>query len=286
MRIALAGMSQEACTFNPTPTTLASFKARCLVYGADVIDDPPAAAGKVLGFVETIRRLVDDVEIVPSIAARTTPGGRIAADALAHFRSTIVDGLRAAGDLDGMAFCLHGASAAEGVDDPEGYLLEAVREVVGPDLPIGVSLDHHANITAKMVELATFIVGDRTQPHDNEDTGRLLAEMLVKVVAGEVDPVMVYRKLPLISHQEQYLTMRPPMKTWFDLARTHEGAGSPVVSASTFPMQPWLDVAEAGFAVVVVADRGRNGALEAADAAADEMADLAWSLREEFQVKD
>lgn len=290
MRIALAGMSQEACTFNPVPTTLASFAARCLVYGDDVVTNTPAAAGKVLGFVDTVRRLVPDVDLVPTVAARTTPGGRIDTPTLEHLRDTIVAGLATAGPLDAVAMCLHGASAAEGVDDPEGYLLEAVRQVVGDAVPIGVSLDHHGNITATMIEHATFLVGDRTQPHDNEDTGRLLAELLAKVVRGEVDPVMVWRKLPLIAHQEQYLTIREPMKTWFDAARAHEAADSPIVSVSTFPMQPWLDVDEAGFAVVVVADRARAEStpdvMATAAAAADELADVAWELRAEFQRRD
>jgi len=282
VRIALAMQSHEVCTFNPTPTDLAAFKARFLRYGDDLLDDPPAQAGFVRGFLDAIKELVPDVDLVPTMGARTTAGGRIDRATLDHIRDTIVDGLRAAGDLDAMAFCLHGASAAEGVDDVEGYFLEAVREVVGPDLPIGVVLDHHGNITAKMVELATFIIGDRHQPHVKHETGGLLADMLVKVVAGEIDPVMVYRKLPLISHQEQYLTIRPPMKTWFDLARAHEDADSPILSVSNFPMQPWMDVEEAGYATVVISDGDR----EAAEAVADEVAELGWSLRAEFQVKD
>lgn len=282
MRIAVAVVSHEGCTFNPTPTDLEDFGARFLRYGEALLDDPPPAAGFLRGFLLRIRELVPDVELVPTMGARTTAGGRITRKTLDHLRTTIVEGLAKAGPLDGMAFCLHGASAADGEDDPEGHLLEAARGVLGPDVPIGVPLDHHGNITRRMVDLATFIVGDRFQPHDKFNTGQLLAELLVKVIRHEVDPVMVYRKLPLISHQEQYLTSKPPMKTWFDAARAHETSDSAVVSASTFPMQPWLDVAEAGYATVVVSD----GDLDAANAAADDLADLAWSLRATFQAKD
>jgi len=284
VRIAVAVMSHEGNTFNPTPTDLAMFRGRCLIYGDDLLHDPPLNAGFLKGFVETMAQVAPDAELVPSIAARTTAGGRLDIPTLEHIRDTVIEGLRNAGDLDGMAFLLHGASAAEGIDDVDGYLLEAVREVVGPDLPIGVPFDHHGNVTAKKVEHATFIIGDRYQPHDKYGTGQLVAEMLVKVIEGEIDPVMVYRKLPLISHQEQYLTSKPPMKTWFDRARAFEDDGSPIVSASTFPMQPWLDVADAGFSTVVVADRNQPGATEAAEAAADDLADLGWSLRAEFQV--
>ena len=47
-------------------------------------------------------------------------------------------------------------------------------------------------------------------------------------------------------------------------------------------MQPWLDVAEGGWATVVVTD----GDQALAERLADEMADLAWSMRDDFQVKE
>jgi microcystin degradation protein MlrC len=51
-----------------------------------------------------------------------------------------------------------------------------------------------------------------------------------------------------------------------------------VLSVSTLPMQPWLDVPEGGWAALVVTD----GDPELAEALADELADRAWALREAF----
>ena len=177
---------------------------------------------------------------------------------------------------------LHGACSADGEDDVEGAQLAVCREVVGDSVPIVLSHDHHANVTSRMVELSTAVVGHRTQPHDPFDTGRLAAELLFRIIDGDVDPVMAWRKLPLLSHQEQYLTSQGPMKTWFDRARTAEAEHAEVLAVSNFPMQPWLDVHEGGWATVVVTD----GALILAEELADELAELAWSMREEFQVKD
>ncbi len=47
------------------------------------------------------------------------------------------------------------------------------------------------------------------------------------------------------------------MKTWFDRAREME-QDPRVLQASPFPMQPWLDVAEGGWAVVVTTDGDRG----------------------------
>ena len=70
------------------------------------------------------------------------------------------------------------------------------------------------------------------------------------------------------------------MKVWFDRARELE-KDPRVLTVSTFPMQPWLDIEEGGWAVVVVTDDDEAYA----ERLASEMADLAWSLRAAFQEK-
>jgi microcystin degradation protein MlrC len=47
-------------------------------------------------------------------------------------------------------------------------------------------------------------------------------------------------------------------------------------------MQPWLDVAEGGWSTIVVTNDDRA----LAERLADELADLCWSLRDDFQVKE
>ena len=45
------------------------------------------------------------------------------------------------------------------------------RQILGDDIPIVLGLDHHANVTRKIIENVTAIVAHRTQPHDPFDTG-------------------------------------------------------------------------------------------------------------------
>jgi microcystin degradation protein MlrC len=120
-------------------------------------------------------------------------------------------------------------------------------------------------------------VAHRTQPHDPFDTGILAGRLLFAQLQGTIKPTMAWRKIPMITHQEQFLTSQGPMKAWFDLAREMETRPG-VVSASTFPMQPWLDVPEGGWAASVVT----NDDLPLAQALAAELADQAWALREQF----
>ncbi|RPI90393.1 MAG: hypothetical protein EHM42_01435 [Planctomycetaceae bacterium] len=55
-----------------------------------------------------------------------------------------------------------------------------------------------------------------------------------------------------------------------------------VIDVSPYPMQPWLDAFEGGWAVVVHTQGNR----ELAEALASESAELAWSLRDEFWRSD
>ncbi len=281
MRIALVHIGQETNDFNPLPTTLRDYESFGIHEGQDVLR-LGGSVGQVGGYMEAVAESGLQVETLPVIRGYSCAGGRITREAYDFFDRKIRAGLQAVGPIDGLALQLHGACAAEGMDDVEGAQLQACRDVLGDDVPIVLGLDHHANITQKMVNLATAIVGHRTQPHDPFDTGKVGTQLLLRIVRGEVKPVMAWRKIRLLSHQEQFLTSKGPMKRWFDRARAMEAADPTVLQASNYPMQPWLDVAEGGWATVVVTNNDKP----LANRLADELAELAWSMRADFQVKE
>jgi microcystin degradation protein MlrC len=281
MKLAVIHIGQETNDFNPLPTTMRDYESFGLYEGAAVFEKM-GTAGQIGGYLAAVEAAQRQIQSVPIIRAWATAGGRITVEARRYFEEKIRAGLKAAGKIDGLALQVHGACAALDMDDVEGAQIALCRHILGPDVPIVVSLDHHANITRQMVENCTAIVGHRTQPHDPFDTGRIGAELLIRTVAGEIKPVMAWRKLRLISHQEQFLTSTGPMKVWFDRARAMEAADPHVLHVANCPMQPWLDVAEGGWATVVVTD----GDQALAETLAEEIADLAWSMRAEFQKKD
>jgi microcystin degradation protein MlrC len=280
MRLALFLMGQETDTFNPSPTTLEDFDAFGIYEGNEILDKLHAN-GTVGGFINAVDASDVAIEIVPLTRGWAGCGGRITIENLRYFEDRLRRGLESAGRIDGLAMHLHGACAAEGVDDVEGRLLAICREVLGLRVPIVLTLDHHANVSRAMVDLSDAIVGYRTHPHDPLETAEASTRLLIRIAAGQVTPTIAWRKLRMISHQEQYLTSRGPMKVWFDRARTLE-RDPRVLSISTFPVQPWLDAEEGGWSTVAVTD----GDKAFADELADELADLAWSMRAEFQVTE
>lgn len=279
MRLALIHISQETNDFNPVPTTLADYRSFGL-YEGDEILTKFRGLGQVGGHLQAVEDSGAAITTIPIIRAWAVAGGRITRDAFDFFQEKIRAGL-AAGPIDGLALQLHGACAAEDIDDVEGEQAALCRAILGRDIPIVLGLDHHANVTLKLIDNCTAIVGHRTQPHDPFDTGVIGTALLIRIIAEKLKPVTAWRKIPLVSHQEQFLTSQGPMKRWFDKARAME-TDRRVLQASNYPMQPWLDVAEGGWTAIVVTDGDRA----LAEGLADDLADLAWSMRDEFQVKE
>ena len=280
LRIAVIHVAQETNDFNPVLTMLEDYESFGIFEGAEIVEKL-RGFGQVGGYIQAVEESGLDVETVPIIRAFAVAGGRISAEAFRFFQDKIRAGLIAAGKIDGLALQLHGACAAEGIDDVEGEQIALCREILGPDVPIVLGLDHHANVTQKIIDNATAIVGHRTQPHDPYDTGVIGTRLLLRLLTEDLKPVTAWRKIPLVSHQEQFLTSQGPMKVWFDAARAVE-ADPRVLQASNYPMQPWLDVAEGGWSVIVVTDNDP----ELAEKLADDLADLCWSLRDDFQIRE
>lgn len=279
MRIAIAEVGQETCSFTPVRTTVDTFRQYGLYEGNELLAQRAGGRGTLAGFLDAAREDVPDLIPLPIISGWAGASGMLTAETLSYFADKVVDGLDSAGAIDGFFFSLHGAAAAEGEPDVEGALLAAARQVLGPNVPIVAPFDHHANVTQRMIDNLDGLVAHRTQPHDPYNTGWLAAKQLFAIVRGTVRPTLAWHKIPMLAHQEQFLTSRGPMQAWFNRARQFEERAG-VLTVSTFPMQPWLDVPEGGWSTVVITDND----LGLAQRLSTELAGMAWEMREQFWV--
>ena len=280
MRIAVAEIAQETDSFSPMVADLKDFETYGLFFGDEILERM-RGVGPIGGLLEVAAEQDGPVTLLPIVRAWASAGGTITAETLAFLIDRLVTGLKQALPLDGVFLSLHGAAAAENDDDVEGHVLLAVREAIGNEIPVVVSLDHHANITRRMVECADVLIGHETQPHDPPATGRKAARVLFRMLGGKVRPTVDWRKIPMITPQDQFLTSEGPMKEWFELARDMERRRG-AIDVSPYPMQPWLDVAEGGWSVVVHTDGDR----ELARSLAVEMAERAWAMRGRFWLSE
>ena len=122
------------------------------------------------------------VEIVPVCAAWAITANRLVRADFERLTGEFESSLRRA-KPDALLLAMHGAQTAEGEDDVEGFILQRARSILGADKPIVLSLDLHANITRRMVELASAIVGYHTYPHiDMFETGKKAARMMLRII--------------------------------------------------------------------------------------------------------
>ena len=276
MAIALASLHQESNTFSPVPSHYADFAP---VFDAEVLDRHRGKLTEAGGIIEVLEGAGQ--RVIPIGAAWAITQNRLVRADFERLAGEFVARLKQAGDCDGVIFDMHGSMCAEGEDDVEGYLLGRFREVLGPKTPIVITLDLHANITRAMIERSTAVVGYHTYPHiDMYETGVKAARLLLRILDGEVKPVMRWRKLPLIVNAENSQTSSGPFHKLIGKAKRWE-AGAEAEAVSVFPVQPWMDIAEMGSAVVVVT----SGHEKRADRLAAQLAQKFWDSRHKFAVK-
>lgn len=264
-RIAIAGFQHETNTFAPGRAGVAEFQMAdswpALLTGSEVIDGTRGMNLPIAGFAAAAEA-TPGVQVVPILWCAAEPSGPVTDDAFATFAGRIVDGVRRAGSIDAVYLDLHGAMVTESLEDGEGVLLHRLRELVGPHLPVVVSLDLHANLTADMVRHASAICIYRTYPHlDMADTGaRAFAALHAQL--GGYRPAVAFRQVPyLVPLHAQHTGSDPARSLYAGLDRFADGASTHAELALGFTA---ADIADAGPAIVAYA---------ASQSDADRMAD-------------
>lgn len=276
-QVLLAEFSHETNTFSTVPTDRADFQNRREYFGETVLDRLDGSNTAIGGAVDVARAEAVDVE--PVMAAAASPSGPVTTETYEFYTETITDAVRDHGqDLDGLLLALHGAMVPEGMDDGEGPLVAAIREIIGETIPIVVTLDLHGNISDELVEHADALVAYETYPHvDMGDTGRKGMEMLLEIITGELDPVLWIERPPVLPHEPFEDTGSAPMKAIVDEARAIEEREG-VRKTNLFFGFHQVDNPTMGFSIPVVGDGDR----EAAKRAARDLAELVWDTRESF----
>ncbi len=276
-RILIAECKQEVSTFNPHLSGYDDFGVR---RGEELLSYHRTVRNEI-GGVLSVLDAMPGVEIVPAYSAFfITSGGTLAKAAWERIATEFLDAIRAAPPVDGVYFCMHGAMASEVELDPEGWLLAETRKILGADIPIVVSLDLHGILTDRMVEHSDAIVAYHTYPHvDFFETGQRAARLLLRIVAGEVKPVMAKVTVPALVRGDELITASGLIRHVVEAAKAAEqGPGG--LSAAMMWGNPFTDVPELASCAFVVADN--DPAL--AEREALRIANLFWEHHEKMQV--
>lgn len=270
LRIVIARVNHETNTFSPLKTPLGAFNP---LWGEEALAAADGSATAMGAFVDFARSR--GAEMVTPVFALANPSGPVEDDAYEALHQPIVDA--AAEGCDAILLDLHGAMVTRSFDDGEGELLRRLRRVA-PDVPIGVALDLHANVTPGMIDAADIVVGFKTYPHvDMRETGEHVARLVGRILDGGARPATAYRQPGVLAQTLKMNTGEPGvMRDLVEAAKRAE-AEPGIKAVTVFGGFPIADIAAAGVSMVVVAETQAQ-----ADAVAVRFAGETWRRREEF----
>lgn len=278
MRILVGSLVQESNTFSPVCSNLSSFESGCLFFDDASVTEVVGRRTELAGFLEVCRQA--NVEPVPTIAAWASSGGPVVDQDFNWLAGQFLQRVkRVRNNIDGVLLALHGALASEHYPDADGWLLSEVRRIMGPKIPIVVTLDMHSNVTKVMVEAADILIGYKTYPHvDMFETGKRAATLLLDLSRTSTRPIMVTCKVPMLVSPHSASTFEEPLSVLAQELDRFEGK-TDSLTASVFTVQPWLDVPELGSAIVITT----SGDERMANEEVNRLGKLLWELRQEFR---
>jgi microcystin degradation protein MlrC len=277
-RVLLAQFMHETNTFSKLPTTLDDYRRRFLVEGEAIVPKFKGTKNEMGGYIDSAARY--GWEPVYAVAANATPSGTLTKETWETIRDVILDTAKKAGKLDGICLSLHGAMVSETEDDAEGALLEALRKIVGPDVPIAATLDLHANATIRMATNANALVSFRTYPHvDGYERSIQAAALVQEAMEGKKSPRCLLVQPAMLEGADHGRTTQPGQMRDL-LAKADQFEKEPGINVVSIQVGfTWSDIPYTGPSIAVSHE---PGAEPRAKAIAQELIDDIWRRRGEM----
>jgi microcystin degradation protein MlrC len=249
MHLFTASLGTETNTFSPIPTGAQLFADTSLVRGGAYGPNPNLFALPMIEFRDRARAL--GWRVTESLCAFAVPAGLTVQRVYEAFRDEILEDLTRAMPVDVVLLSLHGAMVADATESCETDLVQRIRAVVGPNVPIGVELDLHCHLTEELVAAATAIVIFKEYPHvDVRERAAELFDIVAAAVERRAAPRMAMFDCRMLG---LYPTSIEPMASFVRKIKGLEGQDG-VLSISIAHGFPWGDVPQVGTRVLVVTD--------------------------------
>ena len=280
MKLIIGSVMQETNSFSQSKSDWQSFKDYEFLVGDEIISYHNKKGSEIGALIEVAEK--KNIQLIPLVSAVALPGGQVKSEAYNKIKALFLEKLRHVKQFDGVLLALHGAMGVEGLDDPEGDFLEAIRSQIGKYIPIVSSFDLHANFTKRMMDNLDALTGYNTFPHiDHFETGERAINIMISILKKKIKPAIAMKRLPMLAAAVNAQTTHGPLGEAMKKAKTLEKEDN-VLSMAIFAVQPWLDVYNTGFSIVAITDNN----LDLAQRKANEIAQMIWKSRERFAVNE
>ncbi len=275
-RVLLAECMQEISSFNPVPSQYENFSVH---RGPELL----ARKGRNTSMAGALAAFeARGIQLVPTCSARAGSAGLLSKAGWERLAGELLEAIAgSARDIDGVYFSLHGAMGADGELDPEGYLLEHVRRIVGAEVPVVISLDLHGILTERMLHTIDGLATYHTYPHvDFSDTGARAARLLMRIMDRRLNPVIARVVIPALVRGDELVTKSGCYGDIIREAQRLEREGR-ALAAGVMIGNPFTDVPELCSQALVVAESD----VQLASAEAVRLSEEFWANRVRMQPK-
>src|SRR5699024_4699183 len=268
MKILTGCLYHETNTFNPFKTTVDDF---VLVEGEDIKSR--------LASTEVFEQ--NNVDIVPSIYATALSSGIVKQETYRYFADKFMSVIENNKDIDGIWLHLHGAMVVEGIGSGELALVKEIRECIGYDIPISLTLDIHGNLSEEFHQYVNIVYSYRTVPHtDQPEVERKSAHLLVEAIKNNAKIKPSFNRLPMIIPGEKALGNSEPLLSIFKKIDDLEQRKG-IISANFFICHAWSDSENTASSIFVVPESEEYKDL--AEQVTEELYHYVYDRRHEFQ---
>ena len=268
-RIAIAGLAIECSTFSPAQTHKEGFRAR---RGEEIFSYYPFL------HVDSVTR--NRAQYFPALRGHAIPGGIVTREAYENLLTEMLELLKENLPYDGVFFDIHGAMSVVGLDDPEGDMIQRVREVVGYETIISTSMDLHGNVSWQLAHQSDLITCYRLAPHEDalESKKRALVNLIERLESGKGKPAYkAWIPVPILLPGEKTSTRIEPAKSLYaqvDPISKHQG----IVDAAIWVGYAWADEPRNRAVVMVTGDD-----MKEVKRSAETLAESFWNVRQQFE---
>jgi len=267
MKVVVGCLYHETNTFNPFLTDINNF---VLVEGEE-------AASRLAG-TEVFR--INGVEVIPSIYATALSSGPVKKEAYRFFADKFISVLKRNKDIDGVWLHLHGAMIVEDIGSGELALVKEIREYIGTEVPISLTLDIHANISLDFHKYVNIVKAYRTVPHvDQLEVEKETAQLLLDCLQNKRKVNPAFTRLPMIIPGEKALGKSEPLRSIFAKLNEVEKIKG-ISTASFFICHAWSDSENTASSIFVIPESEEFNDL--AEKVKNELADYVYKRRYEF----
>ena len=278
-RIAVAGISHESNSFNPSKTDLSEFRRVRFTPNPEVLKELAQRNDMLAGYAEGALR--HGFDLYPTLIAVADPKGPVTDQAFNSLMSEMLEQLKKAPKLDGLLLENHGAMVVESYPVGDAEMLHRLRKALGPAFPIVVTHDFHANVSPEIVRDSTVLITYKENPHiDTKERGVQAARIMAGIISGKLKPVQVVTKPEMLYNIVFQYTRREPLLPIVQESRRLE-QDPKILAVSVSAGYQYADSPAMGPSVTVVTDNDEARARKEAD----RLAQMLWNTRDQLTFK-